>query len=126
MAVLTNEDDKPPQTTEELLSSYYYGGYELFEATEEKNFKGKLQLGWYWLAFNSPRAGFWFVGAFATKQEAEEDALKKAIPMDDPRRENDIFDGVLPEAQVKYAFGKRGTIDSPIAEGSLPPRREGT
>ena len=101
---------------DEVFLTYHLGGYELYEVAEGNGFKekGKLELGWYWLAFNQPRAGFWFIGPYSTKQGAEEDAKKWAIPMDDPRRENEIFDGVLPDAELKCALGNRGA-----AEGML-------
>lgn len=98
----------------ETLNTYFNHGYEVFENTKEKYPNTEHEEGWYWMAFNTPREGFWFIGAFETKQEAHDDALKKAIPIDDARRENEIFDGVLPDAEVKYAWGNRGVIDTPL------------
>lgn len=92
-------------------------GYEVFEVTEEKtNFGGKLTPGWYWLTWNTPRKGMWFAGPFSSQSEADEDARNKVLPCDDHRRENESFDGVLPGADVRYAWGERGTADTPLRD----------
>jgi len=101
---------------DECIKTFFNFGYELFENTKEKYPNTDHDVGWYWLTWNTPREGMWFAGPFSTKIEADEDAKRKVLPFDDPRRENEAYDGIKPGVEVKYAWGIRGTADTPLRD----------
>lgn len=101
---------------DECINTYFNYGYELHEHTSAKYPNSDREEGWYWLTFNRPRVGMWFAGPFSSKEEAEADARNKVLPFDDPRRENEAFDGVIPGSDVKYAYGQRGTQETPLID----------
>jgi hypothetical protein len=104
------------ELADECLDTYFNYGYELHRHTKDKYPNTDHEDGWYWLTFNRPRQGMWFAGPFSTKQEADQDAKNKVLHFDNPLRESIAFDGVRPGVEVKFAWGKRGTADTPLID----------
>ncbi len=108
--------DEYKSAANECLDTYFNYGYELHEHTKAKYPNTDREEGWYWLTFNRPRVGMWFAGPFSTKEEADADAKAKVLPFDNPRRETEAFDGVIPGAEVRFAYGQRGKKDTPLID----------
>ena len=90
-----------------------FDGFEILEVTSRSKWSEKVEIGWYWFAYNEPRVGLWLVGPYQNREDAIEDAVVKALPFEDPRRDQ-VFDGILEGAKVKHAWGQRGTADTAL------------
>jgi hypothetical protein len=110
---LTEEEQ---QLADECVQTFFNFGYELHHQTKEKYPKSDHEEGWYWLTWNTPRKGMWLAGPFPTKEEADKDAREKVLPFDDPRREKESYDGVVPGASVRFSHGLRGTAETPLRD----------